>query len=413
MSSIISRFTRIPIRTSSRCFCSASLHKTPSAAYEELIGLGKANLDERQVQCLAEFDRLYEDILERVEKLKNPEPEPKKSFFSSWFGKEEIKSKRNNVKGLFLYGDGGCGKTFLMDLMYEIIPIEKKRRTHFHSFMLEVHKKLHQQRQELGDTDVSLLGKQMVEENGELFCFDELNPTEVGDAVTIKLLFEAMVENGAILVTTGKLPPDEVYKNGRSRELFLPCIELLKDTCNIHHMNSNVNYRLIGSAVDERYHTPHTEHTDAILDKKFEELTNGKPYGPIDVKINTRKLHVNKACDNVADFTFFELADQPNGAAEYYAIAQNFDTIIIRDVPILHSEDAHWGKRFLTLLDILYDHKAKTFISAAAEPLDIVTPALLKMSNDSELRLEDIISRLSDMRTEVYQDTKYRTPKSI
>jgi len=387
----------------------------PSVAYERIVSEGRAHSDPRQLSALSEFDRLWSGILEHHAEGEEaqPELEEKQTFWSSLFArKPEEKSKRSPVRGVFLYGDGGCGKTFLMDLVYEQMPVKEKRRIHFHGFMLEVHERLHKQRQATGEVDVAKVAQTIVDEGARLFCFDEMNPTDIGDAVILKMLFQGLIDNGAILVTTGKLPPDEVYKNGYRRDLFVPCIELMKQVCVVHNMGSDLNYRVSFRTEADNYLFPVTETTDAEIDKKIAVLSNGNPLGSAEIMVQNRKVVISKCSleHKVADFDFLDLADQNVGAAYFYALASNFETVVIRNIPILQAENRHWGKRFLTLLDVLYDHKVKTICSAEAAPLEVIEKNLLRQSIDQEYRLEDITTRLSDMSSLVYQECSYRKP---
>lgn len=396
-------------------------HQPPSVLYKELVDNGLIKEDKLQIEACRELDRVYLEVVERIEAGKNGvkgktvKNETPQSGWKSWFSRksaEPVKPK-SATPGLFLYGLGGAGKTFLMDLMYDSIP-SNKYRAHFHSFILEAHDRLHRQRMEKGTVDMKQIAADIVEESDvNVFCFDELNPLDIGDAMALKLLFEGLVENGATIVTTTKLPPDDVYKNGRSRDLFLPCIELLKDNCVIHHLDNDENYRMHADLEGDRYVTPNGPEANAYLDKKFEDLSRGMKNAPwiIEVAGSNRGITIPKGAGTVADFTYSELFDNPTGASDYYAIAANFRSLIIRDVREITFDDLGVAKRFLTFLDIMYDHKVQCYFSSEKPALQLFDQKVLQNSIEHCLRLEDILSRLCDMQSHGYRRSKYRVPQ--
>lgn len=395
-------------------------HQPPSLLYQNLVQSGFIQKDPLQIETCKELDRVYHEIVERIEKGENGakgkiEKVPEKGW-KTWFSrkKEPVQQiPRSKTQGLFLHGLGGCGKTFLMDLMYESIP-SNKYRAHFHSFILEAHDRLHRQRAEKGYTDMKQIAADIVAESDvNVFCFDELNPLDIGDAMALKLIFEGLVENGAVIVATTKIPPHELYKGGRSRDLFQPCIDLLNANCVVHHLDSNENYRMHADLTGDRYIAPNTDEANAYLDAKFLELAKGVPETPHTVEVfgAARVIRVPKTAGTVADFTYSALFDAPTGAADYYALAANFRNMIIRDVQEITLDNLGIAKRFLTFLDIMYDHKVQCYFSAEKSPTEVFGEKVMRNSLEHALRLEDIQTRLSDMQSYGYKRSKYRVPQ--
>merc|ERR1719373_87238 len=284
----IERVVRVPLRQ----FC------RPSRVYQARIADGTYNADPRQASVMDQFDRVYEGLLNRPQ----PESQGKSGggFFSKFFSGQKkepatVAKQVERLNGLYVYGGVGCGKTMLMDLFYETAPIKKKRRTHFHSFMLEVHERLHSMRSKKGNVEVANIAKEIVEESGELFCFDEMNVTDIGDAVILRMLFEHMINNNAVLIMTSNRPPSDLYKNGLQRNLFIPCIELLERTCHIHNMDSGTDYRLLSTNESSTYIHPHDREADKLLDAFFKKLSKQHTVKPLKLITQGRSVPVPKS----------------------------------------------------------------------------------------------------------------------
>jgi len=242
-------------------------------------------------------------------------------------------------QGLFIYGDVGRGKSMLMDLFYETVPVEQKVRVHFHAFMLEVHERLHAIRREgsvarKGGDEVVELAKQIASK-GWLLCFDEFHVTDVTNAMILGRLFTALFDQGIVMVATSNWAPDDLYKDGLNRQLFLPFIALLKEKLDVLHLASERDYRLARLMGAKVYHYPLGPATSAAMQRTFDDLTDGQAPEPVELMVQGRKVAVPRASRGVAWFSFDDLCAKPLGAGDYLAIATHFHTVLIDHVPKL------------------------------------------------------------------------------
>lgn len=275
--------------------------------------------------------------------------------------------------GLYIFGDVGRGKSMLMDLFFAAAPVANKRRVHFHEFMLEIHARLHKLRTANGKRADDLLPAIARDIAGEawLLCFDELHVVNIADAMLLGRLFETLFAEGVIVVATSNWPPDDLYKGGLQRELFLPFIALVKAKLDVLHLEGRTDYRMARLMSMKVYHTPLGLAADRALDHAFRDLTDNAPAAPRVLDVLGRKLAVSAAAKGVARFTFAELCERPLGAADFLAIAEAFHTVILAGIPRLVPERRDTTKRFATLVDVLYERKVKLVCSAAVAPQDI------------------------------------------
>jgi cell division protein ZapE len=300
-------------------------------------------------------------------------------------------------QGLYIFGGVGRGKSMLIDLFFAAAPVERKRRVHFHAFMLEVHDSLHRQRQERAvDSDpLAPLAARLAAE-AWLLCFDEFHVGNIADAMLLGRLFTALFDLGVVVVATSNSAPDELYKDGLQREHFLPFIELLKERLDILELDGVVDYRrrrISGMVV---YHWPLGAAADAALAEAFARLTDGAEGTPTSLIVQGRRLPVPRVAKNVACFSFAELCEQPLGAADYIAIATHFHTIVIGGIPRLSADRRNEARRFMTLIDALYEHKIN-LVCAAAE-----LPDRLHLAGDGACEFERTASRLMEMQSAAY-----------
>jgi cell division protein ZapE len=310
-------------------------------------------------------------------------------------------------KGLYIWGDVGRGKTLLLDFFFEEAPVAKKRRAHFNSFMVDVHARLHAQRQKAGSDDpVPPVAKSIADE-ARLLCFDEFQVTDVVDAMILGRLFDQLFADGVVIVVTSNTPPDRLYAGGLNRQLFLPFIEEIKHRLDVVELNGPTDYRLQRISGLNVYLMPLSTQADAEMDAAWQRLTdsnflNGAParaYArgkPASLTVLGRTLVVPQAARGVARFSFDELCDRPLAAADYLAVAQEFHTVLIDHIPTMTDNMHNVARRFTLLIDTLYDEGVKLICSAATPP-DQLYPA--GIASDSFRRTA---SRLAEMQSEDY-----------
>src|SRR5215468_1289142 len=285
----------------------------------------------------------------------------------------------------------------LMDLFFANAPVEKKRRVHFHEFMLEVHDSLHRQRQERGgDGDVLAPLAERIAGESWLLCFDEFQVSNIADAMLLGRLFAALLDLGVVVVTTSNIAPDDLYQGGLQRERFLAFIDLLKERLDILELDGVVDYRrnrIKGMTV---YHQPLGAAADAALAAAFAQLTDGAADGAAILTVQGRPLAVPESAKGVARFRFADLCEHALGAADYIAIATHFHTVIIGDIPAMTPDLRNEARRFMTLIDALYEHKTN-LICAAAD-----APDRLYAAGDGAPDFKRTASRLVEMQSAAY-----------
>lgn len=320
-----------------------------------------------------------------------------------WFSKAET------VTGLYMWGGVGRGKSMLMDLFFESAPVEARRRVHFHEFMAEVHDRLDawrklsqddRKRSEwrvkgAGDDPIAPVAKQIASE-ASLLCFDEFQVTQIADAMVLARLFEALFDMAVTVVATSNRHPNDLYKDGINRPLFLPFIEHLKAHCEILELASERDYRLDRLIEAPVWYSPLGPESEAALDRAWDRLTLGAEPQHCVLTVKGRKLEVQREAAGVARFTFEELCARPLGSRDYLAIAANFNTVILSGIPTLGPENRNEAARFVALIDALYEAKIKLVASAAAEPESLYP------EGDGSFEFERTASRLHEMRSTDY-----------
>jgi cell division protein ZapE len=295
----------------------------------------------------------------------------RKSSSLGWmFGSREKRQSR--IKGLYIYGDVGRGKTMLMDLLFEASPVLRKRRAHFHEFMLDVHERVHEFRQKkLGEypgADPIELAAADLARQAWLLCFDEFHVTDIADAMILGRLFAQLFARGVVLVATSNVEPAELYKDGLNRALFLPFIRTLEENTEVVRLSSRTDFRLEKLAGMHVWYVPDDAAADDALDRAWRELTRGRNGEPQELPLKGRSVHVPRAAMGVARFSFSDLCERPLAAADYLRIAREYHTIILDHVPVMTFETRNAAKRFIILIDTLYDLNVKLIASAEAEP---------------------------------------------
>jgi cell division protein ZapE len=299
-------------------------------------------------------------------------------------------------KGLYIWGDVGRGKTLLMDFFFAAAAVEKKRRAHFNRFMVDVHARIHAERQRAGSSDPIPVVAHALAQEARLLCFDEFQVTDVADAMILGRLFDHLFKEGVTIVATSNTPPDRLYEGGLNRQLFLPFIAEIKERLEVVELNGPTDYRLQRIAGIQVYLTPLGADADAAMDAAWRRLTDCAKGAPCSLTVLGRKLPVPQAARGVARFSFDELCDRPLAAADYLAIAQEFHTVLIDYIPVMTDNMHNVARRFTLLIDTLYDEGVKLVCSAAAPP------GQLYPSGIASEAFHRTVSRLAEMQSEDY-----------
>lgn len=315
-------------------------------------------------------------------------------------------------QGLYIYGGVGRGKSMLMDLFFRAAAVEKKRRVHFHAFMQEIHASFRAlrvlEREAAGKGRSSARGRRPADDDlitevaarvateAHLLCFDELQVLDIADAMILGRLFSAMFEAGVVVVATSNRPPRDLYKDELQRELFLPFIALFEQRLDVLHLNSATDYRLQTMRSMAVYLTPLDQGTEARLRANFARLTHGAEVGPDALTVHGRRLEIPMAADDIAYASFQDLCARPLGAADYLAIAERYDVLFLARIPRMTPDMRNEAKRFVTLVDALYEHKVKLICSAERPPEDLYA------LGEGAFEFERTVSRLHEMQSEAY-----------
>lgn len=301
-------------------------------------------------------------------------------------------------QGLYLYGPVGRGKSMLMDLFFETAPVERKRRVHFHAFMAEVHDRLHRWRGRTRGSQADPLPDLAAElaEEAWLLCFDEFVVINIADAMILARLFETLFDHGVVVVATSNFEPDRLYEGGLQREHFLPFIELLKQRLDVLDLGRGTDYRLDRLTRQPVFHHPLGPGADRFAEEAFASLTEDAAMAPSSITVKGRKIPVPAAAAGVARFTFAQLCEQPLGASDYLALATHFRALVLEDVPLMGPAQRNEARRFMHLIDALYEHRCKLVMTAAAAPEELYP------EGDGAYEFTRTVSRLAEMQAGDY-----------
>ena len=332
--------------------------------YQNLIDRGEIALDPAQLTLARALDRLIDDICEKRISAKS-------SSLGWLFAKR--RDVRAPVRGLYIQGGVGRGKTMLMDMFFELVPVRRKRRVHFNDFMADAHDRINHHRQALkrgevnGDDPIPPVARALADEAWVL-CFDEFSVNDIADAMILSRLFSALFAAGIVLVATSNVLPDDLYRDGLNRPLFEPFIRTLKENTQIFTLDGGKDYRLEKLSELPVYITPVDAAAGSRMDATWQAMTRGTQTAASEIVVKGRHVPVPRAAGKAARFSFQELCEKPLGARDYLAIAGKYDTVFIDRIPVLADGKRNEAKRLILLVDTLYDHGIRLVVSAEAAP---------------------------------------------
>jgi len=303
-------------------------------------------------------------------------------------------------RGLYIHGPVGRGKTMLMDAFFELADFEPKLRCHFHEFMADVHERIGKARQERDGDPIAIVADAIAAETG-LLCFDELQVTDIADAMILGRLFKQLLAAGVVVVATSNAAPRELYKDGLNRLLFLPFVALIEENMDIVALQAAKDYRLDKLSGQPLYFVPPDAEARAAIDRLWDRLTGRHPARAETLHVKGRNVTVPKASMGIARFDFKELCEVPLGALDYLHIAHAYHTLIVDNIPVLTRDRRDAARRFINLIDTLYDNGVCLIASAEAEP------SALYPEGDGSEAFERTASRLMEMRSEAYLATRH------
>lgn len=317
------------------------------------------------------------------------------------------------ARGLYIWGLVGRGKTMLMDLFHEVVPVPKRRRVHFHAFMADVHARIHTYRQKLKDglvkesDPIAPVARDLAAQ-ATLLCFDEFTVTDIADAMILGRLFRALFAEGVTIVATSNVEPSRLYENGLNRALFTPFIALLTEKVEVLRLDSRTDFRLEKLAGAPVYHVPPDAAARAALDDAFRRLSGVDRGRPLEISVAGHALLVPQAAGGVARASFEDLCAKPYGASDYIALADNFHTLVLDDIPMMGEQHRNQVKRFIILIDALYERHVKLVASAGAEPHRLYDG----FHERERFEFDRTVSRLIEMRSTDYLALPHGRPDS-
>lgn len=365
-----------------------------------------ANLAARRAAGQVHADPVQEKIVQRLqsvhEQLASQVAAPPRPGFLARLGLGRVEKSPVGPRGLYIWGPVGRGKSMLMDLFFADALVARKRRVHFHEFMLEVHDRLHRRREDLAargappEADTIVPIAKDIARQTRLLCFDEFQVTNIADAMILGRLFETLLDEGVTVIATSNRPPDDLYKNGLQRDRFLPFIELIKQRLEILELGGSQDYRLGRMRKLELYLTPLGAWATAKLDEAFRALADGADGEPRVLRTQGRDVEVPRAAPGVAMADYLDWCAKPMGAADFICIADNFHTVILAEIPKMGPDSRDKAARFVTMIDTFYERKVK-FICSAAAP-----PDRLYVDGDGTFEFQRTVSRLMEMQSPEY-----------
>ncbi|MCG9698173.1 cell division protein ZapE [Shewanella sp. Isolate11] len=357
---------------------------TPWQHYQQDLQRTEFSHDSAQEQAVKSLQRVYDELLAAQKPV---------SGLKKWLG--FLGQSRAQVKGLYLWGGVGRGKTYLMDTFYEALPGDKKLRAHFHRFMHQIHIDLDGLK---GQRDPLLVIAKRMAQQYQVICFDEFFVSDITDAMLLGTLFEALFAEGVALVATSNIIPDELYRNGLQRARFLPAIALINQHCEILNVDSGIDYRLRTLEQAEIYHYPLDDKADENLLSYFEQLAPESDKSSVPIDIDGRDIHIRVEAQGVLLINFRDLCDGPRSQRDYMELACLYHTVLLSNVEQMGSQSTgdDIARRFLAMVDEFYERNVKLIISAEVELAEIYTEGLLSFE------FRRCRSRLTEMQSHEY-----------
>jgi cell division protein ZapE len=362
------------------------------AHYEGLVSSGAIEADAAQAEAADALATLEE-------RLASYKPFRKQGLLGRLFADKDEPPPR----GLYVHGEVGRGKTMLMDLFFQHSPVEHKRRAHFHEFMAEVHERIYGYRQsiargEIADGDVMTLTANAIFDEAWLLCFDEFHVTDIADAMILGRLFSKLFELGTVVVATSNVAPEDLYEGGLNRALFLPFIAQISEHMDVLRLDARTDFRLEKLAGAKMWLVPADQEAKAALDTAWSKMTGHAPCKPRDIMVKGRILRVPCSAHGVARFSFADICEKPLAASDYLRLAHDYHTILIDRIPVMDYAERNAAKRFISLIDTLYDNAVKLMASAAANPVSLY----LATEGTEADEFKRTSSRLIEMSSESY-----------
>ncbi len=367
------------------------MKKGPKPRYRALIKEGALDPDPAQEEAADRLQALHDA-------LKNYRG-PRRGVFGNGAAPD----------GLYLWGPAGRGKTLLMDIFFNNLGLIAKRRVHLHEFMSDVHDRIaawrnadektrrrHKAYNRKNPDDPIAPAAHDIARGALVLCFDEFQVTDIADAMILGRLFEALFAKGVVVVATSNRPPDDLYKDGLNRQLFLPFIELIKSKLGVFHLQAAMDYRLAKLEGAPVYYQPLDSSADKAMDAAWKKIISGAREHSQGLTVSGRVLTAPRTARGAARFEFSDLCEQPLGARDYIALVRHFDTLFIDHIPIMTPDKRNAAKRFVTLVDAIYDRRTKLVCSADGEPDE------LYRAGDGAFEFERTASRLVEMRSAAY-----------
>jgi len=355
---------------------------TPIERYQEALAQKEFHKDDGQQAVVHALNDLHLEIIHDSQR--------QTSLFIRF---TQIFSKQQTIKGLYLWGGVGRGKTWLMDLFYESLPIKNKYRLHFHRYIREIHEQLDHHKGK--KNPLRQIAKEFSRQY-RLLCLDEFHVSDITDAMILHGLLKALTEHGVTLVFTSNIEPDELYSEGLQRERFIPAIKLIKQYNDTLKIEDGIDHRLNTMQQNEVFYSPINEHNQKKLEQYFLRLCPCQPKTDTSLLINHRSLPVHKLADDVAWFIFDQMFNSPRAVADYIELAKLFHTVFISDIPYLSELNEDKTRRFIQLMDEFYDRNVKVIMSAVDTPKKLYQGKILKFE------FERTVSRMEEMKSVNY-----------